>query len=78
MPEEVQGETLDSVPMSGGGFSWKWLALPGVITANVVLHLMAPENGVGYALSLAMGALFWGCIIGGIVWLVRGRKPGTF
>jgi hypothetical protein len=78
MYEDTDSDASDAIPMSGGGISWKWFALPGLIVSNIVLQLTVGDGGGGYAVGLAFGALLWGGVIGGITWLVRGRKPGAF
>lgn len=75
-------DDLEQLPIDHGfSLSWwtlKWIALAFVGLAHVILTILLSHKSTGETLGMAIGFALWASLIGGVVWLIRGRKPSTF
>jgi hypothetical protein len=72
----------DAVPMNSAFGSFpvplRWVALVALTLANVVVTLFVSNMPTGYTLGVATAPLVWGLLAALVVWLIRGRRTGTF
>lgn len=72
----------DVVPMNSAFGSFpvplRWIILIALVLANVVVTLFVSNMPTGYTLGVATAPLVWGLLVGLVVWLIRGRRAGTF
>jgi hypothetical protein len=70
------------VPMNSAFGSFpvplRWVILVALVLANVLLTLFVSNMPTGYTLGVATAPLVWGLLVALVIWLIRGRRAGTF